>query len=272
MTITLAICFYRDVDVLLRTLDSIAAQIRRPDEIVIADDGSDEAVGVPIAEWANKRKVSLIHAWHPKDGFRQSEMRNKAAFVATSEFVSFIDHDCLLPRGFIRSHLKFANERHLQLGPRIDVMPPTTVNFRPVMLPILRGLAARRLFGWKTAIRGDKLLPAPPDVIHGCNLLAPKSMINAINGFDEDFKSWGYEDADFVVRAWRAGHGIGLSGYGTAVFHLYHPSRADLANLSRFKASVAQSRVRCENGISKHNGVALQRTVQGFYTRAVFPK
>jgi GT2 family glycosyltransferase len=272
VTITLAICFFRDVEVLLRTLDTIAAQELRPDEIVIADDGSDEALGTPIADWSNNRKLSLIHAWHPKNGFRQSEMRNKAAFVATSKFISFIDHDCLLPRGFIRSHLKFANERHLQLGPRIDVMPPATDSFRPAVLPFIRGLVSRRLFGWRNAIRVDKLLPAPPEVIHGCNLLVPRSMITAINGFDEEFRSWGYEDADFVVRAWRAGYGIGLSGHGTTVFHLYHPSRANHANLPRFKASVAQARILCENGISNHNGVALQRSVRGFYTRIVFPK
>ncbi|HEY5551009.1 MAG TPA: galactosyltransferase-related protein, partial [Opitutaceae bacterium] len=132
-------------------------------------------------------------------------------------------------------------------------------------------LASKQLNEWRAAIRRNTLRQTPPDVIHGCNMLAPKSVITAVNGFDENFKSWGYEDADFVVRAWHAGFRIGLSGFRTPVFHLYHPSRANLANQSRFEASVAQGRIRCENGISKYTGIAMERTVQGFYTRAAFP-
>lgn len=271
MTLSLAICFYRDVGILIRTLDSVAAQTRLPDEIIIADDGSEASLETPISNWANDRRLPVIHVWHPKDGFRQSEMRNKAAFVATSEFIVFTDHDCLLPRGFVRRHLAFADENRLHLGPRINVMPPATATFRPGPFPILGAFVTKRLYGWKTACRRNAIRQTPPTVIAGCNLLVPKKIINTTNGFDEDFRSWGYEDAEFVVRAWHAGFGMGLSGYGTTVFHLHHPSRANSDNQPRFEASVAERRTRCENGISKHTAAATTRTNQGYYTRVAFP-
>ena len=149
-------------------------------------------------------------------------------------------------------------------------MPPVSEVFRPGLIPIFSGLVSKRLSGWRSACRRGEVRTSPPEVINGCNLLVPRTTIHELNGFDEDFRSWGYEDADFVIRAWHAGVGMGLSGCFTTVFHIHHPSNAHEGNKPRFDECVASGRIRCENGIMKHSTAAISRTTNGTYTRVGF--
>ena len=53
-----------------------------------------------------------------------------------------------------------------------------------------------------------------------CNLGAWRSDLLEINGFDEAFNGWGYEDSDLVVRLLNLGVKRKLGKYATEVFPL----------------------------------------------------
>ncbi len=56
--------------------------------------------------------------------------------------------------------------------------------------------------------------------------VVPRSVWDAVDGFDERFKGWGWEDQAFWASCWALGGGF-QRVKGTA-FHLWHPrSRAD---------------------------------------------
>lgn len=49
-----------------------------------------------------------------------------------------------------------------------------------------------------------------------------RSDLEKVNGFDESFRGWGYEDSDAVARLYHAGVMRKDGAYATEVFHLWH--------------------------------------------------
>jgi predicted glycosyltransferase involved in capsule biosynthesis len=50
--------------------------------------------------------------------------------------------------------------------------------------------------------------------------------LDRVNGFDESFKGWGYEDSDIVVRLFHAGVLRKDGAFATEVYHLWHRENA----------------------------------------------
>ncbi|MFN7207029.1 MAG: galactosyltransferase-related protein, partial [Burkholderiales bacterium] len=55
-----------------------------------------------------------------------------------------------------------------------------------------------------------------------CNLSAWRSDLISVNGLDEAFTGWGFEDSDLVIRLLRAGVKHKSARFATPVFHLWH--------------------------------------------------
>ncbi len=74
----------------------------------------------------------------------------------------------------------------------------------------------------------------------------------AVNGFDERFNGWGYEDSDLVIRLIRSGIYHKSLRFGAPVFHLWHPlndrSRHD-ENLSLLEKTLQGSHTQAIKGI-----------------------
>jgi GT2 family glycosyltransferase len=271
-TITCNITVFNDWPKLERTLDSIAGQDSAPEQLIVADDGSEDSLGVNLASWANARDIPITHVWHPNAGFRKCELLNMAATQVRCDFILYIDHDCLVPKNFVRSHAAFASEDMIHVGPRIHVMPPSSGRFRPTPPSIITALFRRNLVGCLSAVRGAKVLAKPPKVIEGCNMMVPTRAIREVNGYDNRYRSKGYGvDADLVVRGWFAGYKMGVSGISTTVYHLWHNASTPQENRARFKEMVARRVARCDDGLSAHMSVTPLRTRHGAYERVVFP-
>lgn len=53
----------------------------------------------------------LKHIWQKDDGFRLSQIRNKAIQASKSEYIIVIDGDMILEK-FIADHLNFSQKRY----------------------------------------------------------------------------------------------------------------------------------------------------------------
>ena len=86
------------------------------------------------------------------------------------------------------------------------------------------------------------------------NFAAWRSDLERVNGFDERFTGWGFEDSDLAIRLGRAGVRLGaLPGAGT-VLHLHHrESDRSLAgeNLARLREIERAASVRAELGLDR---------------------
>src|SRR5690606_15413403 len=100
-------------------LNSILDQTVLPNEIIIADDGSKEETKDIIELWREKLKIPLIHVWHPDDGFRLSEIRNKAIIKANFPYIIQVDGDVIMGPKFIEDHLSSATPKTFLCGSRV---------------------------------------------------------------------------------------------------------------------------------------------------------
>lgn len=77
-----------------RTLDSVAAQTRLPDQIVLVDNGSTDGTLQVLRRWADGRDNVMVVS-EPRPG--AAEARNCGLRAVTEEYVMFFDSDDTMP-------------------------------------------------------------------------------------------------------------------------------------------------------------------------------
>ncbi len=87
-----------------------------PEEIIIADDGSDERTKRVIALIRDQTTLSIKHVWHHDDGFRKCVILNRAIDEASGDYLVFSDGDCIPRSDFIGWHRQLAKPGHFLSG------------------------------------------------------------------------------------------------------------------------------------------------------------
>ena len=85
MKCSLIICTYNWPEALRLVLGSVISQSIKPDEIIIADDGSNEDTESLINEFSKTTSIPVIHSWQEDQGCRIPHSRNLA--ISKSNFV-----------------------------------------------------------------------------------------------------------------------------------------------------------------------------------------
>ncbi|UCD28409.1 MAG: glycosyltransferase [Planctomycetota bacterium] len=86
---------YNRADLLVTTLDSVAAQTFKDYEIVVVDDGSDDGT----RELIESREQKIRYIWQENQGV--AEARNHALRVSHAGFVAFLDSDDIWKPDFL---------------------------------------------------------------------------------------------------------------------------------------------------------------------------
>src|SRR5580704_19463105 len=79
--ISVIVATYNRPDALDAVLRSLAHQSDADFEVLVADDGSAPQTKELIEAWQPRFNGRLHHVWHPDDGFRLAEIRNRAILV-----------------------------------------------------------------------------------------------------------------------------------------------------------------------------------------------
>ena len=261
MTVALIITTYNWPEALELTLQSVLTQTRIPDEIIIADDGSDDETRSLIQNFSKTNpSLNFIHSWQEDEGFRASSSRNKAIAKSNSEYIILIDGDILLEKKFICEHLKFAKKGYFTQGSRVLIENTKTQNLFKTkethISYITRGIANR-----KNAIHSSFLSAIFSHIskslkgIKTCNFAFFRQDCININGFNEDFIGWGREDSGVAIRLTNSGIKRQNLRFNAIAFHLYHKenSREMLKkNDEIMQNSIDKQLIWCNNGINKY--------------------
>jgi glycosyltransferase involved in cell wall biosynthesis len=257
---------YNRPDALDAVLRSLARQSDANFEVLVADDGSTQATKDLIDAWQKRFNGRLKHVWHPDDGFRLAEIRNRAILAASGDYCIFLDGDCIARPDFVAAHCALAKRGWFVTGNRLllsrelsqrilkEKLEPESWTFAdwwrarraneikrlaPLLALPLGPLRQLRRHHWRGA--------------QGCNLGIWRSDLIAVDGFEGGFASWGREDSDLLVRLMRSGVRRRDGRMATGVLHLWHPE-ADRSRLPdnerRLDAILASNRIRAERGLS----------------------
>ncbi len=232
------ISFYNRIDYLRLVLAGFERQTFRNFEIIIADDGSTEEVVTEIEKLSRQISFSLIHVWHEDKGFRKNKILNRAVLASNSEYLIFIDGDCVPHREFVKEHISFSSPKKCLTGRRVNLSEKFTgkLNEENIKKGYLENslyqMIIDGLFGKSDYVeRGfyvknnylRKYLNKKKRGLLGCNFSIYKNDLLNVNGFDERYElpSVG-EDSDVQFR-------LGLNGVDVASisniaiqYHLYH--------------------------------------------------
>lgn len=239
-TLSLIISFYNKIDLLEKVLDSLALQTLSDFEVVIADDGSRPEVMARIEQLQAAYPFPILHVWQEDNGWQKNKILNKAVVAAHSDYLVFIDGDCLLERHFLEEHYRSHRRGEVVTGRRVMLTPAATE--RLLHRPITRhsfgfGLFMRLLY--ETLVQGQKtqleqMIRLPECLrrlfirerkryILGSNFSLYKADLLSINGFDERFAYPGYgEDIDIEFRLSRLGIPAMSRKCQLVQFHCYH--------------------------------------------------
>ncbi|MEW6511280.1 MAG: glycosyltransferase [Bacteroidota bacterium] len=267
-TLSLIAAVYNKPEILRLVIAALSRQLFTPFELIIADDGSGPGVADVVA-WARRRYAFPIqHLWHEDKGWRKNTMMNNAIRAAQSDYLVFIDGDCLCSRQFLQDHWHEREEGRVLLGRRVETSERWSKALslervesgafeRVGLREILDGLAGRSLRvedGIRIPSRFLRtILLRKARGMLGSNFSAFRNDLVAINGFDELYDGPGCgEDSDVYYRL--SLHGIGgKSLRNLAVqYHIWHPlTKVSDACWDRFEMVKKTSEPRCVVGLER---------------------
>lgn len=229
MKISVIVTTYNRPDALKKVLDGLLAQTYLPDEIIIADDGSTDQTRQTIQPYLNRSDISVKHVWQEDKGFRLAQIRNRSILASTSDYLVFLDGDCIPEAHYVEDHLELAQEGFFFQGKRVIVNQKASDEFS---FSDTRSIFRRLNLAMSGSISNSHhivrfpFLPAHTTAklsgIRGCNMGFFKKDLMEVNGFNQDFKGWGREDSEIVVRMYKYGIKRKEHPFRAICYHLWH--------------------------------------------------
>ena len=266
---TLIISVYKDTSFLDAVLKSLPGQTLQNFEVMISEDGESEEMREFLSQV--KMPFPVRHLTQKDIGWRKNHALNRAIREAKTDWLIFIDGDCVLHPRFMEFHWKLAEEKFVLAGKRIKLDPETSdllisgkvkpeemssrilANFSKIKKQggafVEEGLFINPsgILGFLTKVRKIRHLK-------GCNMSFHRKAIEAINGFDEDYvKPAVGEDADLLWRFQGLGYELKSVRNLAVQYHLYHKeSWTDQEeNLEIMKKNQQAKQFICKNGLKK---------------------
>lgn len=271
MQLSIIVTTYNRPEALQMVLQSLAQQKTSITfEVIIADDGSTETTKQLIQNLQPTLPYPLQHIWQPDDGFQAAKIRNKAVACAQGTYLIFLDGDCIPVSTFVTQHLQLAEKKYFVVGNRILLSKIFTKKILEQNLNI-RQWSLLRWFYARLKRQCNRVLPLLYFLPHHtwrkrwpqrwqgaktCNLALWKQDFIRVNGFDERYQGWGYEDSDLVIRLIHAGI-LRKQGHfaGIPVWHLWHAENdrtQEIANLKRLQNMRNSIEIYAKHGIAQY--------------------
>jgi len=264
---SLIISVYKNTLFLNAVLASLRYQTRKPDEVIVSEDGDSREMQEFLAGYESD--LTLIHLTQKDRGWRKNEALNRAIVAASGDYLIFIDGDCVLHTHFIENHVRLACQKDILAGKRVKLGPLFSSELQKTPVPCFQ----RSILGRIRQLRKDgaqfveEALYIPLNSlsnaiirmlgissIKGCNFSCYKEAMLAINGFDEDYTRPAVgEDIDLIWRFKGMGYRIVSVKHFAVQYHLYHVESwsSQEENMTLLRQKQASRQYRCLNGIEK---------------------
>ena len=262
MKVALIISTYKSSVALSIIFDAISRQVQLPNEIIIAEDGNDKKTLEVINSWKNKISSKFIHVYQEDIGFRKALILNKAFQLSRSDYIIQIDGDCIPNEYFIYDHIANSKKGFYLYGTRVHILK----KYVPKLLEYYQNKNERVFFSFfspkiKKRFRKIRipflkyLYMSKNEISHkfrGCNTSFWRKDFISVNGYNNEFKGWGREDSDLMIRL----HNLGVKGkrikFSAIVYHLDHDQKDESGILNNDliqKKSILNKKIEADNGL-----------------------
>lgn len=260
------IAFYNKIDYLKLVLAGFRRQTVQDFEIIIADDGSSPDVVNELETLLNAQPFDTVHLWQEDKGFRKNRMLNKAILSAQSDYLLFIDGDCVPHSAFVEEHIKYKKENVCLTGRRVNLSEKITSqlteknvekgflenNFSKIIFDGLFGKSFDVEKGlYVTSYFMRNYFNKKKRGILGCNFSLHKNAMLAIHGFDERYEAPSIgEDSDIQFRLELLDYDIKSLNNIAVQYHLHHKLQPrPQENLDLFEKVKNERKAKTEFGI-----------------------
>lgn len=238
LTSSVIISFYKNLKYLELVLAGFERQDNKDFEVIIADDGSPEDVVAKIEKLAIRHSFPLLHLWHPDKGFRKNKILNRSIISARSDYIIFVDGDCIPHSKFVSGYLNHRSEGVALTGRRVNLSEKITRQLTPEN--VIAGWLENRfakvvvdgLFGDSFDVEKGfysenrmilNFFNKKKRGIVGCNFGLYKEDLLRVNGFDERYEAASVgEDSDIQYRLELLGIEIKSLNHIAVQYHLDH--------------------------------------------------
>lgn len=264
MRASIIISVYKNIEALRLILDSLRVQSVQDFEIIISEDGTDASMRqfVEGYDWF----CSYQHLTQSDEGWRKNRALNRAIVAAKTDWLIFIDGDCIVHPRFVEMHLHYAKPDRILLGKRVKLSSEVSQKLldKSMSLCQLSKYMWKLLFNSKGCRYVDEGLFFPyllcwpmrsTRSLTGCNMSFSRQAILSINGFDEEYKRPAIgEDVDIHWRLKAKGYKSVSIRNRAIAYHLYHKENwtEQEENRAIMLQNQSQNRVVCKDGIDKY--------------------
>lgn len=256
---SLLIATYNWPEALELVFKSVLRQTVKVNEILIADDGSDERTKSVIESFKKNTDIPVKHFWHEDKGFRKTIIMNEALANASGDYIIQIDGDIILHPNFIADHISDAKEGFYIKGSRSmlsaertnQILLTKNIRIHPLTEGVGSKINASHFPLLSFLFRGDHFRS---NNLRGCNFSFWKNDFIAVNGYNNDLEGWGHEDIELAARLTNLGIKQRQLKLKAVCFHLYHkinPRHNEDLNYKKYLKVVEEGTVKCSNGIKQ---------------------
>lgn len=265
---SLIISVYNKVRELNFVLAALERQSFKNFEIIIADDGSKNEIKDVVDFYRNKNSLFISHIWQPDDGFRKNKILNKSIIHSSTDYLIFIDGDCIPHHKFVEEHIYNRESNTVLCGSRVLLSKNFSDNLKLIDITngVFENFNMSLLFEsfLRQASRIEEAIYIKNKIIRkilknrnvrllGSNFSIEKRLLFEVNGFNEEYEAPGLgEDSDLEYRLSLLNVKFKSVRNLAILYHLYHPKTIESPNNRiLFESKKMEKRFKAKFGIKE---------------------
>ncbi|MGL6098362.1 MAG: glycosyltransferase [Fusobacteriaceae bacterium] len=208
-----------------------------PYELIITDDGSSQKVIDYIGDLLDKAKFKVKHIYQEDKGFRKTRALNNGVRESEGDYLIFCDQDLIFPEDYVEKMIKNSRKGEYLMGRAHNTTEEEKekiidelnleLNYKVIEKIVSREyfiiMDNQYKFDKRRRILQRLYLNKRGIRLAGMSYGVFKNDYLKVNGYDERYKGWGYEDDDFGNRLCIAGIKSREMKTDLIQLHLYHP-------------------------------------------------
>lgn len=272
--ISVIVTLYNRLEYARNMILALQYQTKQIHELIFADDGSSEYVLEYIKDLLGKCNFNIKFVQQEDIGFRLARSRNNGARIAEGEYLIFLDQDVIFDKDFIEKIYENRKKKRMIFS---RALASSIEEKDKIQEQIRKEYNYEKIYGLienfkkveqEKRVKKEKLY----DVLYKLKLrsrgakivglifsLYKEDFIN-INGLDEKYIGWGFEDDDFGNRFFKYGGNTFVFKMDKYPIHMYHKSaNPPTGSLNetyyrKRKKEISKTNYRCEYGFDKTLG------------------